>query len=119
MIYEMGCTLTVEKTGIECNIILKLRKEGEKRGNWGWEKIYGRLDIGSDSGDWMHGEGKPLYLVKSAVVNSPDWTDPANWLVELYGVSARFIDQGIYGSGEGILNLTQEKLKWKMWSPYI
>lgn len=118
MKYVVGCTLQVESTGILCDI--EIGHHREKKEIWGqtWKKIGGRLDFGDDDGDWMYGRSGMIAIVSTALDSDPYWSNPANWLIYLNNVPDRFAEKlgcGDYFHGDGIINQTREKLRWKMW----
>lgn len=122
MRYWVCCTLLVESTGISCDIEIGHTRQKSEIWAQTWEKIGGRLDIGDDDGDWMYGPRSIISIVSTALDSDPRWSNPSNWLVTLNNVPDRFAEKlgcGDYFSGDGIINLTREKLLWKMWYPCV
>lgn len=120
---SVGCTLTLVKTGLECEIVI-----GEDKDGLVWKKIGGRLST-IDNGVWFYNwrgstkdnskmRGIGLFPRKPGKIDARRY-DLREMIFEMDGeISRGFIEKIRCGEsleGNGYYVLTSEKINWKMW----
>jgi hypothetical protein len=119
---QIGSTITTLRTQLSCQVMIGYAidpKSSFKHRDFWWLKVWGRLPIGPEAGDWGYA-GKGIILVRTALGESPVFGTPGNTLVFLEDVPERFAERitpanGL--SGKGRLLQTNEEVNWEMWYP--
>ena len=119
MRYEVGCTITVERTGLSCDLKIGHTRVDKDVSEQTWRKVRGYLDLRDESGYWMYTHpDNGIVLVAIADPDNPYWSNPGNWLVRLYSLPNDFVENLRCGEnylGEGLLMFTKEKIRFRVW----
>jgi len=94
-------------------------KHSFKHRDFWWLKVWGRLPIGPEAGDWGYA-GNGIILARTTDTNLPVFATGSNLLVFLDNVPQRFAERVTPAntlSGEGRLLQTNENVSWEMWYP--
>ena len=119
---QVGCTITTLGTGLSCHLMIGYTvdpKHSFKHRDFWWLKVWGRLPIGPEAGDWGYA-GNGIILARTTDTNLPVFATGSNLLVFLDNVPQRFAERVTPANslnGEGRLLQTNENVSWEMWYP--
>ena len=119
---QVGCTITTVGTQLSCQLMIGYTvdsKSSFKHRDFWWLKVWGRLAIGPEAGDWAYA-GNGIILSRTTDTNNPVFSTGSNALVFLSGVPERFAERVTPANtlgGEGRLLMTNENVRWEMWYP--
>lgn len=116
---QCGCTITTLRTKLSSELMMGYRAEGDKHGLHWWMQVWGRLSIGTMSGNMMYA-GDGIVIARTNDTTHPGFISPLNILVELSNVPERYAEKVAPDktlSGKGKILLTNEVVDWEMWYP--
>ncbi len=116
---QVGCTITTVRTKLSSELMMGYRAEGKKEGGHWWLQVWGRLLIGTMSGNAMYFDNGIL-IARTNNADSPIFADRGNILVVLEKVPERYAEKVTPEktlNGSGKILITNEEVSWEMWYP--
>ena len=120
---QVGCTVTTVGTQLSCHLMIGYtidQQSSFKHRDFWWLKVWGRLIIGPEAGDWGYAGNQGILLVRTTNTDNPVFATASNALVFLAGVPERFAEKVTPANslkGQGRLLQTNEETRWEMWYP--